>query len=353
MNKSESNYTSTDLLQFGKALLVAAGLAEERARDIAEVLLEGDLLGHSTHGLALLSPYLEQLRSGQMEKEGEPEVVSDYQSALTWDGRYLPGPWLIRKAIRVARERLSNHPMVSIAIRRSHHIGCLQAYLKPVTDEGLFILLTCSDPAIRVVAPFGGTEPRYSPNPIAAGIPTHGQPLLIDISTSTTAYGTCLRKKASGEPLPGPWLLDKDGHATNDPTVLDQEQGGSILPLGGADLGYKGFALGLIVEALTSGLAGFGRADHETRWGGSMFLQLIDPDRFGGREAFLRETTFFTQYCRSSASPSGKPSVRLPGEAALARRAEQLENGVRLHPSIMPSLKQWADTFQIPVPSGA
>ena len=32
-------------------------------------------------------------------------------------------------------------------------------------------------------------------------------------------------------------------------------------PLGGSDVGYKGFGLSLLVEALTAAMTGFGRAD--------------------------------------------------------------------------------------------
>lgn len=59
-----------DLFQFGKALLISAGLPEDMACDVAEVLLEGDLLGHATHGFALLPLYLKSLAEGGMEKRG-------------------------------------------------------------------------------------------------------------------------------------------------------------------------------------------------------------------------------------------------------------------------------------------
>ena len=339
------------LQQFGLALLSAAGLAEDRSAIVIEALIEGDLLGHTTHGLALLPAYLGALQKDTLEKQGEPEVIADHGSAFTWEGRHLPGPWLVHQAIQTARTRLVEQPVVTAVIRRSHHIGCLQAYLKPVTDDGLMILLYCSDPASFVVAPFGGTEPRFSPNPIAIGIPTGADPILIDISTSTTAYGLCLRTAADGEQLPGKWLLDASGKATSDPRVLNPGQGGSILPLGGADLGYKGFALALMVEAMTSGLGGFGRADSATRWGASIFLQLIDPKRFGGGDAFVRETSHLVQSCQSSAPPSGRPAVRLPGHAALAKRADQLAHGVQLHPSIMPALAPWAEQLKVPMPT--
>src|ERR1041385_5561809 len=170
MNQSVSaKYEATGLRNFAKNLLSASGLDDERAFDVADVLLEGDLLGHTTHGLALLPLYLEALRENTMEKFGEPEIIADHGASLTWDGRYLPGPWLVRRAIRVAQERLAKNPIVAIVIRRSHHTACLQAYLKPVTDAGFVILLYSSDPHSRIVTPHGGTAPRYSPNPIAAG----------------------------------------------------------------------------------------------------------------------------------------------------------------------------------------
>jgi LDH2 family malate/lactate/ureidoglycolate dehydrogenase len=357
MNRPESltdatspRFEAAGLVHFGEALLTAAGLGADRARDVAEILLEGDLLGHTTHGFALLPAYLKALQEGTMETSGEPQIVADHGAALTWDGRYLPGPWLVRRAIAEARERLADSPVVTVSIRKSHHIGCLQAYLKPVTDAGLMILLTCSDPANRTVTPHGGVAPRFSPDPLAAGIPTDGDPILIDISMSTTANGLCHRAAAAGEKLPGPWIIDCDGRPTDDPQVLFNDRGGALLPLGGVDLGYKGFALALLVEALTNALGGHGRAEQTTRWGASVFLQIIDPSRFCGRDAFSKETSFFAQSCRDTPAPSGKAPVRLPGEAALARRRDQLQNGVGLHATILPALISLACSLKIALP---
>jgi LDH2 family malate/lactate/ureidoglycolate dehydrogenase len=344
-------FAAPDLLRFGEQLFIAAGLAQDRAHDVAEVLLEGDLLGHTTHGYALLPAYLKSLADGLMEKDGEPATLADHDSALTWDGRYLPGPWLVRRAIAAAQARLAQHPVVTVAIRKSHHIGCLQAYLKPVTDAGCLILLSSSDPAGRTVAPHGGIAPRFTPNPMAAGIPTSDGPILIDISASTTANGLCQRLATAGERLPGPWLIDRAGSVTDDPSVLFNGQGGSLLPLGGLDLGHKGFALALIVEAMTSALAGHGRADDVKRWGASVFLQIINPDCFGGRDAFLRETSFFAQSCQETPVRPDAPAVRVPGQGALQRRAAQLAQGVALYPTILPALLPWAETFQVAVPA--
>ena len=81
-----------------------------------------------------------------------------------------------------------------------------------------------------------------------------------------------------------------------------------------------------------------------------MFLQLIDPQAFAGRDEFLRQTGELVKRCHASrpAKP-GKP-VRLPGEKGFALKREQREKGVELHPSILPALRPWADKLQVAMP---
>jgi LDH2 family malate/lactate/ureidoglycolate dehydrogenase len=285
-----------------------------------------------------------------MARTGEPEVIADLGSAVTWDGRRLPGPWLVKQAIALARERVREHPVVTVSVRRSHHIGCLEAYLKPVTDAGYIIVLMCSDPAAGGVAPHGGVAARLTPNPIAAGFPTEGDPVLIDVSMSTTSNRMIKRLTDRGERLPGPWLVDSSGNATDDPRVVSAEPPGATLPLGGLDLGHKGFALALLVEALTSGLCGYGRAEGPTDWTASIFLQLIDPEAFSGRDAFIRETGHLAALCRDTPVAPGNPPVRLPGEGALARRRRQLRDGVDLYETILLGLAPWAARLGVTIP---
>ena len=220
-----------------------------------------------------------------------------------------------------------------------------------MTDDGLVILLTCSDPSGAGVTPHGGVASRITPNPLAAGFPTGGAPVLLDVSMSTTTNALTKRLYDEGGRVPGPWLVDADGRATDDPGVLFREPKGALLPLGGLDLGHKGFALALLVEALTSGLAGHGRADGPKEWGASVFLQLIDPGAFAGREAFVRETTRLAELCRTTPVAAGKPPVRLPGERALARRDAQLASGVTLRAGILESLRPWAERLGVTMPA--
>lgn len=328
---------------FGEALLRATGLTNEQATTVAQVLLEGDLMGHSTHGFQLLATYLKDADEGRMTKEGDPEVLSERGAATLWDGRYLPGPWLVVRAMDNLFERIPRLGISSLVIRKCHHIGALAAYMKRATDRGFACVLACSDPSVASVAPHGATTGVYTPNPIAAGYPTAGGPVWIDVSASTTTNGMVGRLNRIGGKLPGKWLIDESGEPTDDPAVMAAGRKGAILPLGGKDLGYKGFALGLLVEALTSGLGGFGRADGTKRWGASVFLLVLDPEAFGGRAAFERETGWLAEACRAA-------GARMPGQRARSLREEQLRLGVALHPEILPALKPWADKYGLALP---
>jgi L-lactate dehydrogenase len=325
-------------------------MQRERARTVADVLVEADLLGHDTHGLDQLAGYLVQIAEGRLATSGDQVVVADLGACLTWDGGRLPGHWLVKQAIAEARQRILAHPIVTVVIGRGHHIGCLQAYLKPVTDSGLIILLMSSDPSAAGVTPHGGVASRITPNPIAAGFPTAGDPILIDISSSTSTNAMNKRLASRGERLKGGWIIDPDGRVTDDPQVLFGDPPGAMLPLGGIELGHKGFSLALIVEALTSGLAGRGRSAQPAPWTSSVFLQLIDPDAFGGRDAFTREMQYVVDLCHDTPVAAGNPRVRLPGEAALARRRHQIREGVQLHENILPALMPWAERLGVVPP---
>jgi LDH2 family malate/lactate/ureidoglycolate dehydrogenase len=346
-----TRYRVEALRNFARELTAHSGMRADIARDLADVLLDADLLGHTTHGLGLLSPYLEEIAEGRMAKEGEPKVRSRRAAAETWDGERLPGPWLTLRAIDRAAAMARECGTGTVVIRRSHHIACLAAYLRRATDQGLIAMIESSDPTVTAVVPHGGTTPFITPNPVAAGLPTSGDPIMIDVSTSITSMGYAHQERLAGRSLPGPWLIDAEGNATADPNVLIGESKGALLPLGGLDAGHKGFALSLLIEALTAGLAGYGRVDSPSGWGATVFVQVLDPEAFGGLAAFKRQMDALVDAAHNSKPRPGVDRVRLPGERGLQRFREQTAHGVALYPTIMPALAVWAAKYGVPIPA--
>lgn len=346
-------YTADSLRQLAKRLFTAAGMDADKAHAVAEVLITGDMVGQRTHGMALCPQYLEQIEKGLMAKSGEPEVVRDSGAVFVWDGNYLPGPWLVSRALEQAAQRVAQHGVVTAVIRRSHHIACLTSLIRQATDRGLAVILASSDPAFGFVAPYGGKEPLFTPNPIAIGYPGTDAPVWIDVSTSITTVGMARQKSAADTPFAHPWLMDRDGHPTNDPHVLDPGAEGTLLPLGGREYGHKGFGLALMVEMLTHGLGGFGRLDSEKRWGANVFLQVLDPDAFAGRNAFLRQMDYLTGRCHANAPIDPSDPVRMPGEMAQRRIRAAEESGIEVAPEVEEALAAAAARYGVALPGAA
>lgn len=350
MPPSPNRYSVADLVAYAAALFAAAGCDGDKPAAIAAGLVEADLLGHTTHGLQLAPVYLRELESGGMTASGEPGVVADRGAAVTWDGRRLPGVWLAAKAVDLAVERAALHGTATVVVRNGHHIACLAAFLQRATDRGMMITIASSDPAVATVAPFGGTRAVLTPNPLAAGIPTDGDPILIDISASITTNGMAMRLRREGKRFPHPWALDAEGRPTDDPAVVFDEPKGTLLPVGGLDHGHKGYGLGLMIEAMTQGLGGFGRADKPDRLGGSIFIQVLDPSAFGGADEFRRQMGWLAASCRESPPVPGGEPVRLPGDRGLAHKRRALAEGLALYPGILESLEKWEQKLGVSPP---
>ena len=343
-----SGYAATELRAFAAGLFRKGGLDGNKPDVSAAVLVDADLMGHTTHGLALAPRYLQEIESGSMAKSGEPRIVSDRGAAVCWDGQRLPGVWLVSNAMDLAVERAAQYGTVTVAIGNSHHIGCLAAYLPRATAKGYLAIVSSSDPSQRTVAPFGGREPLFTPNPVAMGIPTDSDPILVDTSASVTTNNMGARMVREKRKFPSQWVLDAAGEPTDDPAALTQ--GGTILPAGGLDHGHKGYGWALIAEALTQGLSGFGRADNPKGWGACAFVQVMDPDAFGGRDAFVRQTAWLVRACRENAPRPGVARVRVPGEQAMSRYRTAVAHGVEMYPGIIDALKPFAEKYGVDLP---
>ena len=346
-----TRYSAQALQKISGDLLTAAGLDTAPAISVARTLCDGDLLGHDTHGLGLLAPYLREIEQGRMARSGQPQEVNAKPATMLWDGQRLPGPWLMELALDRMIPAARKFGLASMVIRRSHHIACLAVYLMRVAEQGMLGVIACSDPNAASVAPFGGTRAVMTPNPIAIGFPTSNGPVLIDISASITTNGMSNRKAAAGEKFAEPWLMDARGNPTHDPAVLAQDPPGTILPIGGLSHGHKGYGLGLMVEALTAGLAGHGRADPPEGWGATVCITIHDPDAFGGPQAFAHQMDWLANACKDNPPRPGGPAVRLPGQGGMMRRTQQLREGLDLHPSIAPMLAPYCNKYACPFPA--
>jgi LDH2 family malate/lactate/ureidoglycolate dehydrogenase len=345
------HYSIAHLEQFATSLFLKIGMDTDKAQSVARLLVLTDAMGRRTHGLAMALLYLAEIKKGGMAVSGSYTVVRDNGVSAVWDGAYLPGLWLVEEAIKTAMPRAAEHGLAAIAIRKSHHIGCLAALAKQAADKGFVALITNSDPAGQRVAPYGGTEALLTPNPLAFGYPGADHPVLVDICASVTTTSMTRQKHAAGEWFEHPWLLDAHGVPTRDPDVLEHSTPrGSLQLMGGTEYGHKGFGLSLMVEALSQGLSGHGRKDAPKRWGGNTFVQVMSPDLFAGADAFEEQMDYLSDRCRSNKPIHADQPVRMPGDQAARGIADAQAQGISYDEATWQGLCGWADVLEVNVP---
>jgi L-lactate dehydrogenase len=340
-----------DLTAFVVRILAQAGMEADKAEVTAGILVEGDMIGHETHGVSLLHWYLDALADGSMAKSGNYDVVTDRGATFVWDGNLLPGAWLLTKALDQACERVADHGIVAAAIRNCHHTCALSAFMRGVTERGYIVQMSVSNPGAARVAPYGGTKALLTPNPTAAGFPTSGDPILIDVSCSitTTTMTQTLAKK--GEAFPEDWGLTAAGEPTRDPRDIT-ERGGSMMPLGGISKGHKGFGLALMVDLMGQGLSGRGRANTPPgTFAQSAFLQVIDPAFFSGLDTFTAQADYTAAASRENPPAAwNNGPVRMPGDSAAARRRSALSKGVPVSEATFEKLSSDAARLGVEMP---
>src|SRR6266545_1011441 len=237
--------TAPALTAFARAILTAAGVAAHKASIVAESLVASNLRGVDSHGIQLLSFYVEQILAGDLDAAADGRVISEDGCCLLYDGQNGVGQWIAEvstgHAVRIARER----GMAMVVARESNHFGAAAWWAQKMRAAGQIGIVVCN--ASCLVPPWQGRQTRLGTNPICVAVPG---PWLLDMATTTVAAGKIFKAFINRKPeIPAGWAFDAQGVATTD---TEAAYHGMLHPLGG----YKGYGLAMMVEILSAVLGG-------------------------------------------------------------------------------------------------
>jgi uncharacterized oxidoreductase len=324
-----------------RTIFERAGSDAAEADAVADHLIEANLMGHDSHGVIRVAPYVELLRSGKWAANRHAEIVKDAGALLLVEGGLGIGQVIAKEAIALGIERARAHGVAVVGVRHSAHMGRIGAWAEQAAAAGLVSLHFVNTTGFGIqVAPFGGSDRRLSVNPIALGAPRPGmEPLIHDMSTGTIAAGKIRVARNKGELLPEGAIIDKEGRPTREPEAFFTDPPGALTTAAG----HKGYGLALFVEVLAGALTGggSGHPDNATadRPINNLLSILIDPERLAGSEALAADLERLTAYV--TASPPVRPGgeVLLPGEIERRTRAERLAQGIPLDPNTLDQLR--------------
>jgi uncharacterized oxidoreductase len=250
--------TAATLREFVGRLFVAAGAPPAEAQVVAASLVESNLRGYDSHGVALARWYLSQIKNGELVPGAAFTVRHESPALLAADGELGFGQVQCGRLVDQVAAKARQVGVAGGTLVRCGHVGRLGEWVERAAGLRLAALISVNDNGvIATVAPPGGTQGRISTNPLAIAVPTRREPLVLDISTSAVANGKLKNARIEHRQVPLGWVQDAQGNPTTDPNIMLADPPGTLLPFGG-EQGYKGFGLGLMFDILTAGLAGAG-----------------------------------------------------------------------------------------------
>lgn len=307
----------------------ALGSDEREARLVADHLVAANLAGHDSHGVGMIPTYVGSAAAGGLVVNAELETVTDAGAVLVVDGVHGFGQAMAFDAMAVGIERAREYGLALVGLRNSHHVGRIGHWAEQCAAAGLISIHFVNVGGSLMVAPFGGSDARFSTNPFCVAFPRVGEPtILLDFATSAIAYGKARVAHNKGVEAPEGSLIDHEGRPTDDPSVLFDEPHGALRAMGL----HKGGGLAIMCEllggALTGGLTTREETAHDaTSIYNSMTSILIDPNALGSLDSGAADA--FLEWVKASPAPAGaEHGPLLPGEVERATRATRTRDGL-------------------------
>ena len=224
---------------------IAAGALPEVALSMARSAVAAEADGQPSVGLAHFIDYLEALEAGRIDGKATPEITRPAPAIILSDakgGAAHPG---FDAAFDLIVEAANEFGLALFTQKNAYTCGALGYFAGRLAGKGLAAIAATNGPAL--LAGSGSTKPVYCTNPMAFAAPVAGgPPLIIDQSSSATAFVNIRAAAKAGTPIPEGWALDAEGRPTTD---ARQAVKGALLAFGGE----RGANIALMVEVLAAG----------------------------------------------------------------------------------------------------
>src|SRR6185503_14766741 len=166
-------FPARDLKTFCARLFVAAGAPPDIADLVADLLIGADLRGLESHGVMRSTRYVARVRDGSLNPTARPSMLQCHAANAIVDGGWGFGQASARFGVDLAISMCAEHGQAGVALRHTHHIGRLGAYVEALAAAGLVaVVLTGGGNRGGSEAPYGSRERLFGTSPIAIAVPT-------------------------------------------------------------------------------------------------------------------------------------------------------------------------------------
>lgn len=327
-------------------LLKQAGLTSVHAELTSEAICTASLRGTDSHGIRLLPHYLKSIKAGRIDANAEFEFHQSGMSIGILDANHGMAHAAVATGMDYAIELAEKAGAGFVSIKNSNHCGAMAYYgLRAAQKEMIGLAFTNATAKVKV---FNAKKPFFGINPVCITAPMDDEePFCYDAAPTIMSNNKVKMYKERGEMLPEWVAADDEGNMTLDPSLSKM-----LLPLGGELGGYKGYALAMVVDILTSLLSGMpngrnvssmyeadGGRPGDKRYLGQ-FVGAIRVDLFEDLKIFKKRLKETAEEVRNLPWEESAPDeVMIPGDPEKKITAQRLKDGIEIDSELNEVLK--------------
>jgi len=292
----------TQLDKLVSKVLIKYGYSSSETKIIKKILLYAQLRGNNQGIVKLIGKGIP--KNPQARKI---QIVKDTKLSTLLNGGQNMGMVVLSQAMDLAISKAKKYGFGIVGTNNtSSSTGAIGYYAREIARQNLIGFVFAGSP--ETVSTYGSFEPIFGTNPLAIGIPSTGEPVVLDMATAIMAYYGLIEAKTAGRPIPEGIAYDVSGKFTTDPV---KAMDGALLSF---DKGRKGAGLSFVVEALTGPLvaATFVGIGQSNNWGNLIFV--IDPQLLVNLKTFKANVLQLGKRVKATKKLPGVKETLLPGE---------------------------------------
>lgn len=355
----EKIYSYSKLLEFSKSVFIKMGCSDEHANLTSKVLINADIRGIDSHGVARLAGYVRLWEAGRINSNPQIKIIHETPSTAVIDGDAGLGLVVAPFAMDIAIKKAEQVGTGWVSVQNSNHFGIAGYHAMMALEKDMIGIAMTN--ASALVAPTFSKEKMLGTNPIAVAIPAGKQPAFIaDFATTTAANGKLEIHQRKNEDVPIGWVIDKDGNESTDANALKKE--GFLLPLGSdrEHGSHKGYALGSIVDIFSALLSGgsygpwappfpayIAMPENMPGKGLGHFMGAMRIDAFRPANEFKLHMDCWIERFRNAIPINPNQPVLIPGDPERLMEEERMKNGIPVVNSVIQELEIIAGKFNL------
>jgi len=319
---------TSQLESLTKKALKIYGYTSKEIKVIKDILLYAQLRGNNQGIVKLIGKGIPRRSEGQ-----PPIIVKQTRVSALVDGNKTHAMVVMDYITNLAIKKVKRSGVgIAGSFNTDESTGALGYYVNKIAQAG-YIGIAFSSAPFQTTAPYRSNEARFCTNPIAYGIPTSADPIILDMTTSAMAYYGLIEAKTAGRDVPEGIGYDSQGKSTTNPVEI---MSGALKTVAG----HKGSGLALVVQVLAGAFVGADSFNNASDNAGNLIIA-IDPKIFVPTEEFKNRVTDIISKVKSARKIEGVSEILVPGERGNKLTKDRLESGeIEVEDNLLNALKE-------------